>query len=350
MLRTMVDHDQDKDEESIMMNNPEEEKGGKTAGSSNSSSSRRSHWIHLKERKEFSRLLYPNPVCFLSTYQGNEQKQPNVMILSWLTATNNYGRFMFSINKRRHSAQQFLMTDGQGQKQQEFTLSIPVAGMEDLVLAVGSTSGRLRSKFPSSTDDRCQPLANSRSRPEGEGDKEERKLSSRQKRKQQQLEFSKCGISNLHPVEFGKGDDYVIANLLSSSPSSSENNGSADDGDRAENDSRSNRHKPFCIKGTVAHLHCRVYNSMKNDDSSDNNNNDNDSSNINHNDIIDQGHILILAEVIDAYCRSDYWDPIKKLFRPIHPEAPPYLTFFGSQSFGYVVADAPTTTATTSSC
>jgi hypothetical protein len=31
---------------------------------------------------------------------------------------------------------------------QEFTLSSPVAGMEDLVTAVGSSSGRFGSKFP----------------------------------------------------------------------------------------------------------------------------------------------------------------------------------------------------------
>ena len=33
------------------------------------------HWIELKERKSFSRLLYTNPVCFLSTCNLPHQKQ-----------------------------------------------------------------------------------------------------------------------------------------------------------------------------------------------------------------------------------------------------------------------------------
>ena len=60
-------------------------------------------WIDLKEPKQFCRLLYTNPVCFLSTIATTEQ-QRNVMVLSWLTATNNEGRFMFSLNRRRHTA------------------------------------------------------------------------------------------------------------------------------------------------------------------------------------------------------------------------------------------------------
>ena len=105
------------------------------------------HWIELTESKQFSRLLYTNPVCLLccnsssndtgigSSSRGEntavisgteafnsdaaiespappkEQDQVkvsnshnNVMVLSWLTATNNTGQFMFSIHRRRHTA------------------------------------------------------------------------------------------------------------------------------------------------------------------------------------------------------------------------------------------------------
>ena len=88
-------------------------------------------WIHLQSGKEFSRLLYTNPVCLLATTNSHPfknadgdsdrkvssekndlQTQPphnnrvrNVMVLSWLTASNNNGRFLFSIHKTRYSTQ-----------------------------------------------------------------------------------------------------------------------------------------------------------------------------------------------------------------------------------------------------
>mmetsp|Transcript_31177 Transcript_31177/g.93488 ORF Transcript_31177/g.93488 Transcript_31177/m.93488 type:complete len:88 (+) Transcript_31177:30-293(+) len=55
--------------------------------------------------------------------------------------------------------------------------------------------------------------------------------------------------------------------------------------------------------------------------------------------LVDGDHHLVLAEVIDAYVRSSYWDADKMRFRPATPETPPYLTFLGSQAFGYVRSD-----------
>ena len=43
-----------------------------------------------------------------------------------------------------------------------------------------------------------------------------------------------------------------------------------------------------------------------------------------------------MAEVIDAHVHSSYWDATKKQFRPMRDDVPPYLTFFGAQTFGYV--------------
>jgi flavin reductase (DIM6/NTAB) family NADH-FMN oxidoreductase RutF len=96
-------------------------------------------WRKLTQGKELSRLLYPNPVCFLST--GGGDIIPNVMVLSWLTATNNEGKFLFSIHKHRHSASLLL-------RQEHFVLSVPVHGMETLLRQVGSVSGAYGSKFP----------------------------------------------------------------------------------------------------------------------------------------------------------------------------------------------------------
>ena len=48
-----------------------------------------------------SRLLYPNPVCFLSSWAGGRR---NLMTISWLTAVDNEGRFVLSMNQRRHTA------------------------------------------------------------------------------------------------------------------------------------------------------------------------------------------------------------------------------------------------------
>lgn len=95
-------------------------------------------WIELNEPKQRSRLLYTNPVCFLSTTTGDNER--NVMTLSWLTSTNNEGRFMFSLNRRRNTAS--VLTLGSN-----FCLSVPVKGMEELVRHVGRASGRWGSKF-----------------------------------------------------------------------------------------------------------------------------------------------------------------------------------------------------------
>ena len=146
-----------------------------------------STWIRLRTGKEFSRMLYPNPVCFLSTWKvsasspatasssahhdnavvtavGSDntrsgeysqlQHAGNAMVLSWLTPTNNSGRFMFSINKSRYSASLLApsITDITTSAQRyragvEFTLSVPTRGMEQKIIDTGSISGRFGSKF-----------------------------------------------------------------------------------------------------------------------------------------------------------------------------------------------------------
>eukprot|EP00985_Skeletonema_marinoi_P031694 scaffold37771_cov169-Skeletonema_marinoi.AAC.4 len=112
-------------------------------------------WIHLQSGKEFSRLLYTNPVCLLATTNSHPfknadgdsdrkvssekndlQTQPphnnrvrNVMVLSWLTASNNNGR---RIDESDESS-------GGGnciyEAGVEFSLSVPVKGMEEMFLS-----------------------------------------------------------------------------------------------------------------------------------------------------------------------------------------------------------------------
>ena len=313
-----------------------------------------SPWIHLKDPKSFSRLLYTNPVCFLTTTtttspsttstetnandndnENHQQKilypHKNVMVVSWLSPTNNNGRFMMSINKRRHTSTVLLdsytaaKANNDYNSTAKFVLSVPVAGMEELVLNVGKVSGRWgKSKFPKDHDMTKKVNEDLKERKEGSSTNMSQKVSSSSssllsssttrsaneenpKRKKKFQRFSH-GIEGLHAIQVGSSDEYD--HLLSSSSSS-----------------------VFAIQGTVAHMVCQIYNIP-----SLNHNNNDDSSTI-----IDEDHDLILCEIIDAYVNCDYWDETKKQFIPQNdsdddaiPIPPPYLTFLGSQRFGYI--------------
>eukprot|EP00977_Amphora_coffeiformis_P009160 scaffold2092_cov144-Amphora_coffeaeformis.AAC.1 len=233
-----------------------------------------SQWIELQEAKEFSRLLYTNPVCFLGTRAtmdptttNDNNLEFNVMILSWLTATNNEGSFMFSLNKHRHTAT--VLRD-------EFTLSVPVQGMEDLILGAGGVSGKWGfSKFEKERKDPTTETTSTAS------------MASRSK-KRKGPRFP-TGIPHLERVSLGQ-------------------------------DTEGSTGWPFAVKGTVAHLLCRVIHIAE------------------RTDWIDNSHYVVFAKITRAYVKSSYWNASKKLFQPA-PGFPPYLTFFGSQTFGYVIPD-----------
>jgi flavin reductase (DIM6/NTAB) family NADH-FMN oxidoreductase RutF len=211
--------------------------------------------------RDYSRLLYTNPVCFLSTVDSHGgQPKRNVMSVTWLSATNNSGKFMMSINSKRYTAS--LLT-----KEIGFVLSVPVKGMEQLVLNVGKTSGRWKSsKFPKDHTNNGPSVID---------------------HKKKKFKFEH-GIEGLIATKIGSSQDIT------------------------------DEEEPFAIQGTVAHLVC-------------------ESSNIYEpqSQIIDDEHYLIMAEVKDAYVDKEYWDSKKRLFRP-SSTSNPYLTFFGSQTFGYV--------------
>jgi flavin reductase (DIM6/NTAB) family NADH-FMN oxidoreductase RutF len=257
-----------------------------------------STWVHLTEEKEFSRVLYPNPVCFLcSTYvpqettaEASETKEhrlpakpthKNVMVLSWLTATNNRGNFVMSLNRHRYSA--CLLT---GNK--VFSLCVPIAGMEDLVLNVGSISGRISSKFARGKNE-------SRSHNSATASPSTATATAMSKRQQKKLkweQFAEEGIPGLLEIPFGNKTD---------------SNSDRDDTD------------VFAIEGTVAHLKCEILRSplpLENDD---------------------DDHYLLSAKVVDAYCHPDYWDGRKMIFRPKPGIEKSYLSFVGAQTFGQVV-------------
>ncbi len=258
------------------------------------------NWIHLMEGKEFSRLLYPNPVCFLCTPSDGAAYHANVMTVSWLTATNNKGKFVMSLNQHRHTAT-YMQHSGR-----EFCLCVPVAGMESIVLAVGGTSGKWRSKWDKTKRGNDGPV---RSQACMQHSDEESKLvsilsssSSKEKtlnkipswskrqRKRLEREAMQNGIPGLVRIPFG-------------AQSCSNDNGSL-----------------FCIKGTVAHLRCRSYRIDENIV-----------------DEVDDEHSLIFAQVIDAYCHPEYWNQKKNLFCS-KPGQAPFLSFLGSQLFGHVTA------------
>jgi flavin reductase (DIM6/NTAB) family NADH-FMN oxidoreductase RutF len=108
-------------------------------------------------------------------------------------------------------------------------------------------------------------------------------LSKRQEKKQRKS----SGVSGLHAVPCGMRPSSEDSNIIA-------------------------------VDGTVAHLQCSVYSMMKEAH------------------VIDDEHYLVFGEVTRAFVHGSYWDSAKSLFRP-DDDSPPYLTFFGSQTFGYIV-------------
>ena len=285
-----------------------------------------SEWIELTEGKQFSRLLYPNPVCFLATsgttvskestaipvrqdesLRDNQEQQPdcsatgrNVMVVSWLTATNNHGRFVFSLNRHRHSAT-ILRTcySSRNDKETRFSLSVPVKGMEELVLAVGGISGRWTDKFPSDSSLTVSDCTTARHDPT-EPDKVILPLKHTEvadgiqetKRKRKRKSHYPLGIPGLAAMALGDGQF---------------SNGQDES-------------SLFAVRGTVAHMECKVHQMLDDPD------------------LVDADHYLVSAEITKAYVRSTHWNAHKNQFQP-QGDAAPFLSFLGSQTFGHVQCD-----------
>ena len=98
-------------------------------------------WLSVTEPRLRSRLLYPNPVCLLTTWgevDGSWRK--NVMTISWLTCLNNDADVLLSINARRHSAAAVLSG-------RAFGLSVPTSDLAAMVLKIGACSGSKTDKL-----------------------------------------------------------------------------------------------------------------------------------------------------------------------------------------------------------
>ncbi|KAF4037799.1 Flavin reductase like domain [Phytophthora infestans] len=106
-------------------------------------------WVAV-DKCMLSRLLYPNPVCLLSVLSsdGNDR---SLMTITWITAINNQGGFICSMNATRYTAN-FMNQSGA-----VFVLNVPVRGMEELVLAIGSSSGSDGDKFEQLNIPICAP-------------------------------------------------------------------------------------------------------------------------------------------------------------------------------------------------
>ncbi|KAE8876299.1 hypothetical protein PF002_g26351 [Phytophthora fragariae] len=106
-------------------------------------------WVAV-DRGMLSRLLYPNPVCLLSV-RSKDGSARSLMTITWLTAINNQGGFICSMNATRHTAK-FMNQSGA-----VFVLNVPVRGMEELVLAVGGSTGADMDKFEQLNVAVCAP-------------------------------------------------------------------------------------------------------------------------------------------------------------------------------------------------
>ncbi|KAG1708099.1 hypothetical protein DVH05_024783 [Phytophthora capsici] len=106
-------------------------------------------WVAV-DKGMLSRLLYPNPVCLLSV-RSSDGNTRNLMTITWLTAINNQGGFICSLNATRHTAN-FMNQSGA-----IFVLNVPVRGMEELVLAIGGSTGANVDKFEEFNVAVCAP-------------------------------------------------------------------------------------------------------------------------------------------------------------------------------------------------
>jgi flavin reductase (DIM6/NTAB) family NADH-FMN oxidoreductase RutF len=91
--------------------------------------------------QQASRLIYPNPVCFLTTVTPTGKL--NAMTLSWLAPANNYGGLVFVIHKTRFSAACLL-------ERKEFMLSVASAAQVDVLLECGKFTGSTKDKLDGS--------------------------------------------------------------------------------------------------------------------------------------------------------------------------------------------------------
>ncbi|MES1910102.1 MAG: hypothetical protein MHM6MM_002759 [Cercozoa sp. M6MM] len=108
-------------------------------------------------RNKSTRLLYANPVCFLTTSSaprddenGSAGTVTNVQTISWVTPLDNDGHVLMSQSIRRHS-HSILKESGR------CVLNVATQQHADLLALVGSCSGRNTNKFDEFNIQTCAP-------------------------------------------------------------------------------------------------------------------------------------------------------------------------------------------------
>ena len=229
-------------------------------------------------RIHFSRLLYPNPVCFLSTWRPGGGA--NLMTISWLTPIDNEGRLFCSMNERRHSAELLAAHP-------YFVLSVACAGLEPLLLRVGGCSGARVADKPAA-----------------------------------------LGVPLCRPGWTPLSGDQIVHDSCSGSDVTDADESSAGGGWPAEAELNFAAEPPsdeaiahaladaVAVAPCVAHVCARVCHVRP-----------------------AHGHLLLTAETIAAYVRPEYWSG--KTFERQVEGLPPLLSFLGSQRFGHLGSSTP---------
>ncbi|KAE9330313.1 hypothetical protein PR003_g15334 [Phytophthora rubi] len=151
-------------------------------------------WVAV-DRGMLSRLLYPNPVCLLSV-RSKDGGARSLMTITWLTAINNQGGFICSMNATRHT------TKFMNQSGAVFVLNVPVRGMEELVLAIGGSTGADMDKFDQLNVAVCapgggelQPTESATSTSDDQVETKKRKLSKKELARQEIASAAAQGIA-----------------------------------------------------------------------------------------------------------------------------------------------------------
>jgi flavin reductase (DIM6/NTAB) family NADH-FMN oxidoreductase RutF len=299
--------------------------------------------IKLTDKKSYSRLVYPNPVCFLSSLNHHgASDSANVMVLSWLMPTNNYGGFAFTMHKSRHSATNLFTEPGQ-----QFVLSVPTVFQKKTVLEVGKCSGKRINKFDGKISGLETIHIGKLNKDSIAPTSEEIKIEIAEKdRWLYQYEISGGKQMRTSILDQTKGLNKFAALNESESESEEEqevaNKNANDAGEVVHEDSDSEDDEEMedtsnvkklsdieynsansipindtAIANTVARMKCRV---------------------VSYTDASDPGHYLVLAQIEDAFVHPLYWQQ-GHCFVGASDVLPPCLSFLGSQRFGLIVED-----------
>lgn len=275
----------------------------------------------VKEKQMLSRLLYPNPVCMLSTPAHVNTGGPNVMTISWLTPLNNFALILLSVNAKRHTATKL-------QACPEFVLNIPAHGFEETVLAIGKNTGADGDKFEKLGIATCgpgwEPLTSDES---GAPDSDEGS--------DDDDDGARAAATSAPP----QNPFALLGGESSSEEEDSSDEKSARVQDRSQNGGGDSISDPaaaksatkdptrsgelIAIAGAMCHIVCKVRSMTE-----------------------EEGHWLVQAEMTEAFVRRSYWNGKQLCARD--PSVPPFLTFLGSQRFGYVVSEPTDDPATQS--